>query len=154
MGVNGYAAPNARALQPKEPFVQVSDEFALLQPDPGRPAPKKLVVEARVAKKFEVVPEVKLRFVPVSVLIAPVLAESPPAKVLVPCPAPTVMAAAKVEVAEPVTARVERDALVASRLVLKKFVVVALVPVAATKVKFWKLDWPATPVVVAKKLPL
>ena len=33
-------------------------------------------------------------------------------------------------------------------------VVVELVPVAFTKVKFWKLDWFATPLVVAKKEPL
>ena len=38
-------------------------------------------------------------------------------------------------------------------LFAKKLVVVALVPVAATNVKFWNDDCPATPVVVAKKLP-
>ena len=94
------------------------------------------------------------RLVPVSVLIAPVLAETPPANVLVPCPAPTVMAAAKVEVALPVTASEPRDALVATSVVLKRLVVVALVPVAFTNVKFWKEDWPRTPVVVAKNAPL
>ena len=31
---------------------------------------------------------------------------------------------------------------------------VLLVPVAFTKVKFWKLDWLAVPEVVAKKEPL
>ena len=86
---------------------------------------------------------VKFEFVPVSVLIEPVLAESPPAKVLVPCPAPTVNAPAIVVVAVPVTVKTA----------VEKLVVVALVPVAFTKVKFWKLDWPRTPVVVAKYEP-
>ena len=81
---------------------------------------KRLVKEARL---------------PVRVLIAPVLAETPPANVLVPCPAPTVIAEARVVVAAPVTFR-----LVASIFVLKKLVVVAEVPVAATKEKFWKMD--------------
>ena len=35
----------------------------------------------------------------------------------------------------------------------KRFVVEALVPVALTKVKFWKLDWPETPVEVAVMIP-
>ena len=55
VGVNGYAAPRARALQPKEPLVQVREELELLQPEPASPAPKKLVVEARVAKNEVVV---------------------------------------------------------------------------------------------------
>ena len=50
--MKGYAAPRARALQPKLPFVQVRAELALLQPAPGSPAPKKLVVEAKVAKRL------------------------------------------------------------------------------------------------------
>ena len=67
-------------------------------------------------------------------------AESPAAKVLVPCPAPTVMAEAKVLVAAPVTARLLRVAFVATRLVLNKLVVVALVPVASAKSKFAKWE--------------
>ena len=69
-----------------------------------------MVVEARVAKKLVLVEFVlvllllnrlvKVACVPVSVLIEPVLALIPPANVLVPCPAPTVIAAAKVEVAD------------------------------------------------------
>ena len=97
--VNGYAAPRASALQPNDPLVQVRAELALLQPTPGSPAPKKLVVEARVANKEVVVAPVKTELVPVRVPMLPELAEMPAAKVLVPCPAPTVMAAAKVEVA-------------------------------------------------------
>ena len=56
--------------------------------------------EAKVVKKLVVVALVYREFDPVRVPIAPVAAESPPANVLVPCPAPTVIAAAKVEVAE------------------------------------------------------
>ena len=98
--MNGYAAPNARALQPKEPFVQVRAEFELVQPAPGRPAPKKFVLLARVAKREVAVAFVYIELEPVRVLMEPVLALIPPANVLVPCPAPTVIAAAKVEVAE------------------------------------------------------
>ena len=71
-------------MQPKEPFVQVRAEFEFTQPDPGSPAPKKLVVEARVAKKLVVVAFVYIELDPVKVPIAPVLADSPPANVLVP----------------------------------------------------------------------
>ena len=149
--MNGYAAPRARVLQPNEPLVQVRAFEALTQPAPRRPAPKKLVVEARVAKKevevalVEVelvkVPLVNTLVAPVRVFIEPVFAESPPAKVLVPCPAPTVMAAAKVEVAEVevafITLNCPREANV---LTANRLVVLALVPVAETKVKFWKMD--------------
>ena len=139
--VNGYAAPSAIVLQPKEPLVQVRAFEALAQPDPNSPAPKKLVVEARVAKKEVEVALVKIELAPVRVLIAPVFALIPPAKVDVPCPAPTVMAAAKVEVAEVevafITLNCPREA---NELTANRLVVLALVPVAETKVKFWKMD--------------
>ena len=140
--VNGYAAPSARALQPKAPLVHVRDELEELQPDPGRPAPKKLVVEARVAKKFVEVAFEYERFVPVSVLIEPVLAESPPANVLVPCPAPTVIAAAKVEVAVVEVATMTLNCPREPKWLTAKMepVEVLLVPVAFTKVKFWNDD--------------
>ena len=98
---------------------------------------------------------VKFEFVPVSVLIDPVLAESPPANVLVPCPAPTVIAAAKVEVAEVEVALITLNWPREPKLLRakKEPVEVALVPVAFTKVKFWKLDWFATPELVAKYEP-
>ena len=138
-------------MQPKDPLVQVRAFEALTQPDPNSPAPKKLVVEARVAKKevevaLVVVPFVKMPLVnivvaPVRVLIAPVFALIPAAKVLVPCPAPTVIAAAKVEVAEVevafITLNCPREA---NELTANRLVVEALVPVAETKVKFWKMD--------------
>ena len=79
-------------------------------------------------------------------------ADTPPAKVLVPCPRPTVIAAAKVEVAEVEVAFTTLNWPKEPKLlVAKKFVVVAFVPVAFTKVKFWKVDCPATPVEVAVK---
>ena len=59
-----------------------------------------MVVEARVAKKEVVVAFVYIELEPGKVVIDPLLALTPPANVLVPCPAPTVMAAAKVLVAE------------------------------------------------------
>ena len=57
------------------------------------------MVEARVAKRLVVVAFVYIELDPVKVVIDPVLALTPPANVLVPCPLPTVMAAAKVDVA-------------------------------------------------------
>ena len=138
-------------MQPNEPLVQVRAFEALAQPDPNSPAPKKLVVEARVVKKEVVValvlvelvkvPLVNIVVAPVRVLIKPVTAETPAAKVDVPCPAPTVIAAAKVEVAEVevafITLNCPREANV---LTANRLVVLALVPVAETKVKFWKMD--------------
>ena len=54
-------APVIAVLQPKEPFNHVRAFAAALQPDPWSPAPKKLVVEAMVAKKeVEVALEVVL----------------------------------------------------------------------------------------------
>ena len=79
--------------------------------------------------------------VDVSEVALKMFAESPAAKVDVPCPAPTVIAAAKVEVAEVEVAFItlncprEPKWFTANRLV-----VLALVPVAETKVKFWKMD--------------
>ena len=122
------------------------------------------MVEARVAKKLVLVEFVlvllllnrlvKVACVPVSVLIEPVFADTPPANVLVPCPAPTVIAAANVEVADVLVAFMTLNWPREPKwLTAKRLVVEALVPVALTKVKFCSDDWPPTPVVVAKKEP-
>ena len=102
---------------------------------------KKEVEVALVEVALVKVPLVNIVVAPVRVLIAPETAETPEAKVLVPCPAPTVIAAAKVEVAEEEVALTtlncprEPKWFTANRLVVE-----ALVPVAETKVKFWKMD--------------
>lgn len=74
--------------------------------------------------------------VPAPVMLRAV-AERPAAKVLVPCPAPTVMAAAKVEVAVPVALRVvKRPNDPATVFAKKELVEVALVSVAFVAVIF------------------
>jgi hypothetical protein len=79
--------------------------------------------------------------VPVEVaVVLNLVAETPPPNVLVPCPAPTVIAEAKVEVAVPVAAILLKVPWLAERFAAKELVVVALVPVALTKVRFWKVD--------------
>ena len=87
-----------------------------------------------------------LRFTPLlNVEVPPVRlswrAESPPANVLVPCPAPTVMAAAKVEVAVVEVATMELNCpSEANRFNANRFVDVACVVVELTAVKFWSED--------------
>ena len=87
-----------------------------------------------------------LRLIPLAKVEVPEVilsrvADSPPANVLVPCPAPTVIAAAKVEVAvvevETMELNCPREA---NRFNTNRFVDVACVVVELTAVKFWSED--------------